>query len=140
MNSSRIIHSLRSNNKFLLQICKSTKLNRTFLSESYSCQDAWNQRLNSPLLSKIKPIDFFLDLDQKFQTSNRVHAVDIDIFANIIQDESHADEIADLLYKIRNTKETSSTLQSTHHAVVRYYISVRLNYKFFLLKNKIKYN
>lgn len=126
MNSSRIIRTLRSNDKFLLQLWKTIKLNRTFLSESYSCQDAWNQRLKSPLLSQIKPIDFFLELDQKFQSGNKVSAVDIDIFANIIQDKSHMDELADVLYKLRNTAESSFTLESTHHAVVQYYINVRM--------------
>lgn len=131
MNSSRIIHTLKSSDKLLLQAWRATKFNRTFLSESYSCQDAWDQRLKSPLLSKIKPIDFFLELDQKFQSGNRVGAVDIDIFANIIQDKSHMDELADILHKLRNTKESTFTLDSTHHAVIRYYIKVKPTFRIF---------
>lgn len=123
MNSSRILRTLRLNERFL-RSWKTPILRRTFLSDAYQCQETWNKRLESSLLQNINPVNFFLELDQKFQTQSRVSAVDIDIFANIITDTSHIEELADVLYKLRVTRETTFTLDSTHHAVIRYYLEV----------------
>ena len=136
MNTSRILRCLKTNENFLLRMCKTPKLQRDFLSEAYQCQEAWDKRLESPLLKKVKPVDFFLELDQRLQSQNRISAVDIDILANCINDSSHNNELADILHKLRNTRETTFTLESTHHAVVRYYLKVNMKNKF-LYKSSI---
>ncbi|XP_058788632.1 small ribosomal subunit protein mS27-like [Phymastichus coffea] len=150
MNSIRLLKRLKCNEKLLLQLWSAPKLKRTFLSEAYSCSEAWNKRLESPLLQKINPLDFYLEMDQKIQNQNKIAAVDADIFANCVQDDSQSDELADILHKLRMTRESSFTLESTHHAVIRYYLSIgqtdvllnilddRLNYGIFC--NYFDYN
>uniref|UniRef100_A0A2M4AN83 Putative mitochondrial 28s ribosomal protein s27 n=1 Tax=Anopheles triannulatus TaxID=58253 RepID=A0A2M4AN83_9DIPT len=95
---------------------------RTFLSEAYQCRDAWNARLTTPILAKVNLDTLYYDLEQRFQQRNKISALDIDIYANKLIDEQHIDEVADLLYKFRLTEETSNTLDSTHHALVRNYL------------------
>ena len=72
--------------------------------------------------------------------SNKISAIDIDIYANKLVDESHVEEVADLLYKFRLTEETSSTLDSTHHALVRNYLDHRCYGQLIeVLNNRIGY-
>uniref|UniRef100_A0A182PQX4 28S ribosomal protein S27, mitochondrial n=1 Tax=Anopheles epiroticus TaxID=199890 RepID=A0A182PQX4_9DIPT len=95
---------------------------RTFLSEAYQCRDVWNARLTTPILERINLDTLYYDLEQRFQQKNKISAIDIDIYANKLVDDTHIEEIADLLYKFRLTEETSNTLDSTHHALVRNYL------------------
>lgn len=111
---------MRASERVLASLSCSKKCrNRTFLSEAYRCTDAWNKRLDSSLLSKVNSGEMFIDLDQKFQSVGKVHAVDIDIYANVLQGDEHTDELIDVLHRFRLTPETSSTMDSTHHAVIR---------------------
>lgn len=105
--------SLRS-----FQIC----LRRTFLSDAYLCRDLWQSRLTTPVLARVNHEALYYELEQKFQSKQKVSAIDIDIYANKLVDDSHIDEVADLLYKFRATEETSNALESTQHAVIRTYI------------------
>lgn len=93
---------------------------RSFLSEAYSCKEAWRERLKCPLLNKIKPENLFLDLEHKQSISGKVSAIDIDIFANTVVEKFQIDELLTLVYNLRLSAETSNTLESTHHAIVRY--------------------
>nr|XP_019539683.2 28S ribosomal protein S27, mitochondrial-like [Aedes albopictus] len=95
---------------------------RNFLSEAYLCRDAWQARLATPILAKVNHEALYYELEQKFQQKNKVSAIDIDIYANKLVDDSHIDEVADLMYKFRMTEEASSVLQSTAHAIARNYI------------------
>ncbi|XP_014234869.2 28S ribosomal protein S27, mitochondrial-like [Trichogramma pretiosum] len=140
MNSSKMLRMLLLNDTIHHRLCQSSSFRRTFLSEAYACQEAWDKRLQTPLLNKIKPVDFFLEIDRRFQNEIKVHPVDIDIFANVIRDNSHIDELSDVLYKLRMTRETSWTLPSTHHAVVRYYLSVDdINSLMTILNDRLNY-
>uniref|UniRef100_A0A182UKU2 28S ribosomal protein S27, mitochondrial n=1 Tax=Anopheles melas TaxID=34690 RepID=A0A182UKU2_9DIPT len=113
---------------------------RTFLSDAYQCREAWNARLATPLLEKINLDTLYYDLEQRFQQRNKISAIDIDIYANKLVDESHVEEVADLLYKFRLTEETSSTLDSTHHALVRNYLDHRCYGQLIeVLNNRIGY-
>ncbi|XP_041782176.1 uncharacterized protein LOC121598887 [Anopheles merus] len=113
---------------------------RTFLSDAYQCREAWNARLATPLLEKINLDTLYYDLEQRFQQRNKISAIDIDIYANKLVDESHVEELADLLYKFRLTEETSSTLDSTHHALVRNYLDHRCYGQLIeVLNNRIGY-
>ncbi|XP_014212922.2 28S ribosomal protein S27, mitochondrial-like [Copidosoma floridanum] len=139
INPTRMLQGLKLSGK-LLRLYKAPQLYRPFLSEAYQCREAWDKRFNSELLNQISPIDFFIELDQKFQADNPVHAVDMDIFASIIKDESHAPEIADLLHKFRMTKQTSFTLDSMHHAVVKYFLSIgKANEVVSMLNDRLNY-
>lgn len=72
------------------------------------------------MIKKVKPFDFYLELEHKYSTAGKFSAIDVDIFANSIQDEGHTEDLLDTIYKLRLTPETSFTLPSTHYAVTRY--------------------
>lgn len=95
---------------------------RTFLSDAYKCTEAWQARLDTPVLQQIKATPFYYDLEKKFQQHGQVCAVDIDIYVNKINDNTHLDELADIVHKLRLTAETSNALDSTSHAVIRHHL------------------
>lgn len=99
---------------------RNTTPRRFFLSEAYKCEEAWGQRFESPLLKQINPNSMFYELQNKFENEGVVSAVDIDLFVNKITDPEQGEEILQLIQQLRLTAETSSTLDSTHHAVIRY--------------------
>ncbi|XP_050308082.1 28S ribosomal protein S27, mitochondrial [Anthonomus grandis grandis] len=117
---------------------------RTFLSQAYYCDDVWNRRLNSPLLQKVNNEELYYELDQRYQKSKQLNALDIDIFANSIQSDLFCDELLDMVHKLRLTADTFNTPESTSHAVVRLLLKYdksddlldalddRLNYGLFL--------
>ncbi|XP_049771239.1 uncharacterized protein LOC126141709 [Schistocerca cancellata] len=92
---------------------------RYVLSEAYRCEDAWNNRFSSPVFQKIKLDEMYHELDTRFQQEGKAAAVDIDLFANAVKIEEHADELEDLVHKLRLSENTSSMLHSTPHAVIR---------------------
>ncbi|XP_076643836.1 uncharacterized protein LOC143354034 [Halictus rubicundus] len=93
---------------------------RSFLSEAYRCTEAWQARLQTPLLQKIKPNDFFIEIDHKQTTTGKVSAIDVDILANSVRDQYQLEEVLTTVYNLRLSEETSNTLDSTHHAIIRY--------------------
>lgn len=95
---------------------------RTFLSEAYSCQEAWKHRLTTPVLAKVDHEALYYELEQKFHQKAKVSAIDIDIYANKLLDDTHIEEAADIMHKFRLTEETSNALDSTQHAIVRNYV------------------
>lgn len=95
---------------------------RFFLSEAYKCTDAWNDRLQLPILKKIRPDNFYYDLDTKYQRSGKICAIDLDILANSMNNNKLLDELCDLVHKLRLTADTQYTLPSTSHAVVRHHL------------------
>lgn len=105
-------------NKFRLQNANV----RHFLSDAYKCSEAWENRLQSPILQKIRPDLFYYDLDRKFQQRGKICAVDLDIFVNTVKDNTLLNELSDLVHKMRLTAETSNTLASTSHAVIRHHL------------------
>ncbi|XP_047114821.1 28S ribosomal protein S27, mitochondrial [Schistocerca piceifrons] len=92
---------------------------RYVLSEAYRCEDAWNNRFSSPVIQKIKLDEMYHELDIRFQQEGKAAAVDIDLFANAVKTEEHADELEDLVHKLRLSENTTSMLPSTPHAVIR---------------------
>lgn len=97
---------------------------RTYLSQAYQCTEAWNARLNTPILQKINLENYLFELDQKFQQQGKFSCIDIDICCNKLLDDTYMDELFDILHKLRMTMETSNTPDSTHHAVVRNLITM----------------
>uniref|UniRef100_A0A1L8E094 Putative mitochondrial 28s ribosomal protein s27 n=1 Tax=Nyssomyia neivai TaxID=330878 RepID=A0A1L8E094_9DIPT len=92
---------------------------RTYLSQAYQCNEAWSARLKTPILEKINLDSYLFELEQKHQQSGKFSAIDIDICCNKFHDDTYIDEIFDILHKLRMSEETSNTLDSTHHAIVR---------------------
>lgn len=96
-------------------------IKRTFLTNAYSCTEAWISRTSTPILSKVNLNDFYNMLDQSYSSKGVISATDVDIFANAIKDANYLDELRDLLYKLRLSSETGGTLPSTHYATIRNY-------------------
>ncbi|XP_050723142.1 uncharacterized protein LOC127001934 [Eriocheir sinensis] len=95
---------------------------RHFLSASYRCDEVWTKRLENPLVSSINPVEFYYDLDQKYKHEGKVSAIDVDLFLNRIDDpkvDGLAEEVEELMHRLRRSPETIHTLESTHYAVVR---------------------
>ena len=124
MISRKMFHAWRAGEILREKVWSTSKFYRTFLSEAYKCEETWNHRLTSPLLQKIKPINFYIEIDQKYSSQKQISAVDIDIFANSLKEGNYIDELSDLLHKLRLTPQTTYTLDSTYHAVVRYCLKV----------------
>ncbi|XP_076761465.1 uncharacterized protein LOC143429666 [Xylocopa sonorina] len=113
---------------------------RSFLSEAYRCEEAWNARLQIPLLQKYNPEDLFMTLQHKYATDGLVSAVDIDIFVNIVRTREQVEELLNLLESLRQSAETTNTLDSTHHAVVRYLLDHGCTSELMdVLHNRLKY-
>lgn len=92
---------------------------RTFLSQAYYCQEIWDKRLSNSLFQKINLEELYQELDQRFQRTRQMSAVDVDIFANSIKNNLYIDEMLDLVHKLRLSADTGNTLNSTSHAVIR---------------------
>jgi hypothetical protein len=92
---------------------------RTLVSSEFMNQDAWQTRLAAPVFKNIKMQEYFTTLDKKFTHEFRGSAVDVDIFANNVQNSIQAEHMEELLFKLRRTPHTLHTLESTHHAAVR---------------------
>lgn len=137
---------LKNITKFNVIKIKKVHLNRTFLSEAYKCTEAWNARLKTPILQKVQIDSIYYELDQKFQHKRKVSAIDIDVFANRLDNDGYSDELADLINRFRLTDQINDTLESTGHAVIRHYfeydqiqqlvsiLNDRINYGVFLDK------
>lgn len=95
---------------------------RYFLSDSYKCTEDWQNRLKLPILQNIRPDLFYHELERKFVNRGKVCAVDMDIFANAIKDNTMLAELSDLMHKLRLTAETSNALDSTSHATIRHHL------------------
>ncbi|XP_018336689.1 uncharacterized protein LOC108745117 [Agrilus planipennis] len=109
--------------KPLLKKC----FNRTFLSQAYYCNEIWEQRLSDPIIKKVDLDVFYNELDLKYQKIRNISPVDVDIFANAVNNRTHFDELLDLVHKLRLSAETKNTLESTHHAVVRNLLKEKQN-------------
>ncbi|KAH9639735.1 hypothetical protein HF086_014493 [Spodoptera exigua] len=74
---------------------------------------------SSPIFNKVNVHDFYNVLDQNYSSKGVLSAIDVDIFANAIKDQSHLEELKDLLHKLRTTAETGNMLESTQQATIR---------------------
>ncbi|KAI4485588.1 hypothetical protein M0802_012710 [Mischocyttarus mexicanus] len=119
---NKMLKSMKFGKNAFLRIRNSRTQRRLFLTEAYQCQEAWNRRLESPILQQLKAPDLYLELESKYNNVGKVSALDIDIFANIVNEKSEGNELIDLLYKLRMSAEACNILDSTHHAVVRFFL------------------
>ncbi|KAF5285612.1 hypothetical protein FQR65_LT13093 [Abscondita terminalis] len=90
-------------------------------------------------LAKDRPKEWY-----RFVKTKTISPVDVDVFAHAIRDDTYSDELLDLIHKLRMSSESSNTLNSTSHAVIRYLMNFgkleqllavlddRLNYGVFL--------
>ncbi|XP_046833219.1 28S ribosomal protein S27, mitochondrial-like [Vespa crabro] len=120
---NKMLKSMKFGKNAFLILRNSRIQKKLFLTEAYQCQEAWDRRLDSPILQQIKPVDLYLELESQFNNVGKFNAIDVDIFANIIKEKLHKDELIDLLYKLRLSAEACNILESTHHAVIRFFLS-----------------
>lgn len=95
---------------------------RSFLTNEYKCESAWNAQRSSPIINNINLNDFYTSLSQNYASKGVISAIDVDIFANAVKEPIYLDELKELLHKLRLSAETRNTLESTHHATIRNYI------------------
>ncbi|KAE8749807.1 hypothetical protein FOCC_FOCC003545 [Frankliniella occidentalis] len=94
-------------------------IKRTFLSEAYPCREAWDKRLESPILKKVNLQTLYQEIDWHYSETGKINAIDADIFINANTKKGYMEDVEDIVRKLRATTDTSSTFPSSHHAVVR---------------------
>lgn len=99
-----------------------TRQVRTFLSDSFSLEEAWDKRLQTPVIQRANLNDLFYELDNQFQHFANANPLDIDLFANAVVDVSHLEEVEDVVHKLRLSPEAVNILPSTHHAFIRIFM------------------
>ncbi len=98
-------------------------LRRGLLSSAYACEDAWlAQRQQCESLKHISPSRYFFELNNKYQQRKAVSAVDVDIYLNSLHRAENIDELEHIVRRLRASRETVNTLDSTGHAVCRFYL------------------
>jgi len=95
---------------------------RTFLSDTYRCEEEWKARFDTPLLQKFKNENLYGDLLKKFQNEGKASPIDVDIFSNLIDGELQLSSLEDITYRFRRCPNTVHSLPSTGHAVIRAYL------------------
>lgn len=115
----------RRSNTFIKNGISNRTIKRFFLSNSYACTEAWNNRLKLPVLQKIDVEDLYYQLDRNLQIGRKVSVLDIDLFANGISADGHLEILEDILFKLRLNPECGALLDSTNHAVVRWYWALK---------------
>lgn len=111
---------------------------RTLLSEAYRCEDAWSKRLESPLFKDIKMDQYFVEIDKKIGSKPFASGVDIDLFANNVQNADQLDELEHLLYRFRMTKRSNEMMDSTISSVVRIYLKCKDYESLFRILNDVE--
>lgn len=113
---------------------------RTFLSNSYNCQELWEQRKQTRIFQKVDYDDLYYQLDRCFQTGQRISILDIDVFLNGIHGESYQNELEDVIFKLRSNPETALMSERTIHAVVKFYIEAdKKKDLLHILSNRLSY-
>ncbi|CAG2210275.1 MRPS27 [Mytilus edulis] len=125
--------------QFSRPICASKDVCRTLLSDAYRCHDAWMNRLQSPILSKVAFNEFILDVYNKFE-KGKGNILDLDILTNKI--ENVHDKEVEFMDRIlqKETPDGSQVSRSIIHGIVRGYIDNNLTDSLLpMIKTKITY-
>lgn len=83
------------------------------------CEESWQNRLQSPLVTRLNLDEFYHGLDQKHNHTGVISGVDLDIFTISVKDDSHLDEVEDLIFKLRQSVNANELMPSTGHFFVR---------------------
>jgi len=98
---------------------------RTFLSDSYRCEEEWKARFDNPLLQKFKNENLYGDLLKKFQNEGKASPIDVDIFTNLVDGELQLNSLEDITNRFRRCPNTVHSLPSTGHAIIRAYLTYK---------------
>jgi small subunit ribosomal protein S27 len=63
--------------------------------------------------------EFYHGLEQKYNHTGVISGVDVDIFTISVKDDSHLDEVEDVVYKLRQSANAKDLMPSTGHFFVR---------------------
>ena len=96
-------------------------------------QNAWNERLKSPIFDRVEMSKYFFEIERKFQLEGRGSAVDVEIFSNAallssgqaLSEETRLErleQLEELLRRFRKTEQTCLMMNSTYHAVARAFV------------------
>jgi len=112
-------------NKSLLTLTgRGLRSTRSFLTDAYKCDEVWQERLDCSLLTKVDPELFYYKLSTNLDhNTKQISAVDLDIFANSLTDNTYLNELEELTHKFRLSAQTGTLLPSTHHAVIRLFLA-----------------
>ena len=108
---------------------------RTYLSESFQCNEAWQERLNVSPIASLELNKYYFDLERKFTRDGLYLPIDVDIFANALlkpdgtkaalkaeRIQDRLDQMQEILQRYRQTPQTNFMLPSTQHAVIRAFL------------------
>lgn len=114
---------------------------RTFLTDSYKCNEVWQERLNCSMLKKVDSEVLYHKLSTMLDNeAKQINAVDLDIFANSLTDKMYIEELDDLTHKFRLSAQAGTLLPSTHHAVIRFFLeSENTNDLIRILRDRLNY-
>lgn len=113
---------------------------RTFLSEAYQCRDAWEKRLESPILKKVNTQTLYQEIDLQYSETGTVNAIDADIFINANTKKGFMEDIEDVLLKLRRSPDTVNSFPSTHHSAIRLLLDAGKTEKILqLVSDRLKY-
>lgn len=107
--------------KYGRSLCRIWK--HDFMSGSFKCEGIWDDRLKSALLQKVNLDNMFYEIDNKYNLTKTISAVDADIFVNAVNDNSHIDEMEDIVHRLRMSSEATNIFPSTHHAFIRAFLT-----------------
>lgn len=117
------------------------RITRSFLTDAYKCDEAWQERLNCSILKKVEPellyhkLSTLLDGEKK-----QISAIDLDIFVNSLTDKTYLEELEHLIHRFRLSAQAGTLLPSSHHAVVRLFLtSENVENLIQILKDRINY-
>ncbi|KAH3695142.1 28S ribosomal protein S27, mitochondrial-like [Dreissena polymorpha] len=97
---------------------------RTYLSDSYSCDEAWKKRLDKSYIEKLDAKLFGIELWTKSDTTHLVKRLDMNLFATKLHTLSNEDEYIakEIIYRFRHSQSSFPIQDSIGHAIVRSYI------------------
>uniref|UniRef100_A0A0N5AMK9 Mitofilin n=1 Tax=Syphacia muris TaxID=451379 RepID=A0A0N5AMK9_9BILA len=94
---------------------------RYLLSTAFSLDDDWSQRSDSIYeITKGRNYEWIAAIQKKYAAGTIPSAVDVDIAVCGATDGDQANDVVDLIYKLRHSKNASNILPSTEYGAIRY--------------------
>ncbi|KAL4227721.1 ribosomal protein S27 [Mactra antiquata] len=115
---------------------------RTILSDAFKSEQVWKERLTYPFFEKINAKEFGIEMLTQFEQNKNFSPVDVQLFANKIQDLSESFEYvaSNILLRYRHCDSSVPVRDDIMHAIVRGYIDGgHINKLLPLIKDKAQY-
>lgn len=92
---------------------------RNFLSDGYKCKAAWSARLQTPILQYMEEEKLMVSMQRKITRDGKICAVDMDILANKLNDNTRLSELTEVMHAFRLSAAAGHAFDSTSHAIIR---------------------